>query len=93
VEVDNPFIDGLIDFATEVVQAVSPQCALKLKTKISSNLSELLTENFDYSKSGGEVLVEFDIDHVTMKKLKDIIGDNVNEGESTPLNQLITLLL
>lgn len=54
----------------KVLESISPECALKLKAKISSNLSNLLSEDFDYSKSGGEVLLEFDIDHVTLKKLK-----------------------
>jgi hypothetical protein len=53
VEVDNPFLDGLIQFAAEVIQAISPQCALKFQAKVESNLSNLLTENFDYTKSGG----------------------------------------
>ena len=43
IEVDNPFVDGLIEFATEVVQAISPQCAFKLKARVESNLSNLLT--------------------------------------------------
>lgn len=30
----------------------------------------MLSEDFDYSKSGGELLLEFDIDHLTMKKMK-----------------------
>lgn len=70
VEVDNPLADGIISFATHVLKSISPECALKFKAKISSNLSNLLSEDFDYSKSGGEVLLEFDIDHVTLKKLK-----------------------
>ena len=56
VEVDNPFLDGLINFAAEVVQSISPECAFKFKARISSNLSNLLTQAFDYTKSGGEAL-------------------------------------
>jgi hypothetical protein len=53
IEVDNPFLDGLIEFAAEVVKAISPQCALKFQAKVESNLNNLLTEDFDYTKSGG----------------------------------------
>jgi hypothetical protein len=34
IEIDNPFVDGLIEFATQVIQAISPQCALKFKAKV-----------------------------------------------------------
>lgn len=52
-----------------------------------------MNQDFDYTKSGGEALLEFDIDHVTLKKVKEMLGDNVDEinGE-TPLNQIYTLL-
>lgn len=53
LEVDNPLIDGLISFATQVIESISPLCALKLKFKFASNLSNLLKEDFDYTKSGG----------------------------------------
>lgn len=38
-------------------------------------------------------MLEFDIDHVTMKKLKEMLADNVDEIEGfTPLHQIYTLL-
>lgn len=39
-------------------------------------------------------MAEFDIDYVTLKKIKEIMGDNVFEApqEQTPLHQLFMLL-
>jgi hypothetical protein len=93
VEIDNPFVDNLVSFFNEVVQAISPECQLKFKARLSSNVKNILKESFAYEKSGGELLAEFDIDYVTLKKIKEIMGDNVSEGEQgTPLHQLLTLL-
>ncbi len=77
VEIDNPFVDNVVSFFNEIVQAISPECLLKFKAKLSSNVKNILKESFSYEKSGGEILAEFDIDHVTLKKIKEIMGDNV----------------
>ena len=37
-------------------------------------------------------MLEVDIDHVTMKKLKEIGGDNINEFGETPPPQIMSLL-
>jgi len=37
-------------------------------------------------------LLEFDIDHVTMKKIKEIAGDNVDQYGETPPPQIASLL-
>lgn len=93
MEIDNPFVDNLVSFFNEVVQAISPECLLKFKAKLGSNIQHILKESFSYEKSGGEILAEFDIDYVTLKKIKEILGDNVvQEEEGTPLHQLLTLL-
>jgi hypothetical protein len=75
-----------------VVQSVSPACAFKFKGKLSSDLSNLLSSDFDYSKSGGEIILEFDIDHTTMKKIKEILGDKIEDMGYTPESQIMTLL-
>lgn len=94
VEVDNPFVDNIISFFNEVVQAISPECLLKFKARLSSNVKNILKESFSYDQSGGELLAQFDIDYVTLKKIKEILGDNVVEGEGlpTPPHQLFVLL-
>lgn len=92
-EIDNPFIDNIISFLNEVVQSISPECRLKLKANLSSNVKNILKESFSYENSGGEVLVEFDIDNVTLKKVKEIMGDNVEQnGGPTPVPQIFALL-
>jgi hypothetical protein len=92
-EIDNPFIDNIISFFNEVVQAISPECRLKFKANLTSNVKNLLKESFSYENSGGEILVEFDIDNVTLKKIKEIMGDHVEESEqSTPVPQIFSLL-
>lgn len=42
VEIDNPFIDNLISFLNEIVQAITPECLLKFKAKLSSNVKNIL---------------------------------------------------
>ena len=76
----------------QALQSISPQCALKFKARITSNVSNILTEEFAYDKSGGEVLLEFDVDQVTMKKMKEIAGDSADPHIQTPPNQLFSLL-
>jgi|LakMenE18May11ns_1017448.scaffolds.fasta_scaffold9841907_2 hypothetical protein len=94
IEIDNPFVDAMINFLHETVQSISPECRLKFKAKVSSNIKNLLKETFAYSKSCGEILAEFDIDYVTLRMIKLIMGDNVNieEGSSTAAGQLFALL-
>ena len=70
IEIDNPFVDAMINFLHETVQSISPECRLKFKAKVSSNIKNLLKETFAYSKSCGEILAEFDIDYVTLRKIK-----------------------
>lgn len=92
-EIDNPFVDNIIGFLNEIVQSISPECRLKFKTSLSSNVKNILKESFSYENSGGEVLVEFDIDNVTLKKVKEIMGDNVEQnGGPTPVPQIFALL-
>lgn len=92
-EIDNPFIDNMISFLNEVVQSISPECRLKFKTSLSSNVKHILKESFSYENSGGEVLVELDIDNVTLKKIKEIMGDNVEQtGGPTAVPQIFALL-
>lgn len=42
VEIDNPFVDDVISFFNEVIVAISPECLLKFKTKLSSNVKNIL---------------------------------------------------
>lgn len=42
VEIDNPFIDNLISFLNEIVQAITSECLLKFKAKLSSNVKNIL---------------------------------------------------
>lgn len=42
IEIDNPFVDGIISFFNEIVQSISPECRLKFKLKVSSNIKNLL---------------------------------------------------
>ena len=53
LEVNNPLVDTIVHFFNQVLEAVSPQCAFKVRGKMASNLSNMLSEDFDYSKSGG----------------------------------------
>ena len=53
VEIDNPFIDNLVSFLNEIVQAITPECLLKFKAKLSSNVKNILKQSFTYEKSGG----------------------------------------
>lgn len=78
VEIDNPFIDSIINFFNEVVEAISPVCQVKFRSYISSNVNNILKSEFSYEATNGEILAEFDIDNVTLHKIKKIIGDNVN---------------
>lgn len=92
VEVDNPFVDSLIGFVNEVIEAVSPQCALNVRAKITSYVKNLLKESFDYNSASGEIQVEVDIDSFTMKKIKDIIGDNLDPHSITDPPAILALL-
>lgn len=42
LEIDDQFVDGIVNFANEVVQALSPECSLKFKVNLKSNLKNLL---------------------------------------------------
>ena len=53
VEVDNPFVDAIISFFNEVIQAISPECSLRFKAKLSSAIKDLLKETFNYANSSG----------------------------------------
>ncbi len=53
IEIDNPFVDGIINFLNEIIQSISPECRFKFKLKVSSNVKNLLKETFTYSKSCG----------------------------------------
>lgn len=47
-EIDNPFVDNIIGFLNEIVQSISPECRLKFKTNLSSNVKHILKESFSY---------------------------------------------
>lgn len=92
VEVDSAFVDGIVSFLNEVALAISPECSLRFKAQLKSNLQHLLKESFNYAQSSGEVLIEFDIDNTTLHKIREIMGDNVQEDITTPPNQLFMLI-
>ena len=71
---------------------MSPNLAFKGKFKLASNLSNVLTEQFNYAKSGGEVKMEVDIDQYTLKKIKDVIASTLVPGGYTPGSQQMALL-
>lgn len=62
MEIDHPFVDGIISFVNQVIQSLSPKPTLKFKVKLVSTLKDLLKESFDYKKSSGEISVELDVD-------------------------------
>ena len=55
-------------------------------------MKNLLKESFDYSKANGEINIEFDIDSVTLNKLKEIAADNLPEYQDTQPGQILALL-
>jgi hypothetical protein len=79
VEVDHPFVDGIISFLNQVIQSLSPKPTLKFKAKLISTLKDLLKDTFDYKKSSGEISIELDVDSSTLHKLKNIFGDKLLE--------------
>lgn len=54
-------------------------------------MQHILKKEFSYENSGGEILIELDVDNVTLIKLKEIMGDNIDSTKQTPVEKLFFL--